>query len=116
MPWNSAMSASIGVIVDLLSSSSNRELRRLFALALVSRRGRLAGVTGSGTGAGDADDERLSPRNCSNDDGGGGSCAVRGDGSTSGITSNCCRYRYRASVGNVVKSIWKADVVSQDCI
>lgn len=104
----SLTSASIGVTFGGSSSSSSLELRRLFALALGSRRGRFAGVGGS-IGGGLAVDVR-GPRGRRRYDGGGGSRTVVGSGLRSGTISKCTRYLRISSVDNVVKSTCAAVV------
>lgn len=97
----SPTSASTGVRIRT-SSSKSRELRRRLC-SLDSRRGRFAGVVT--TGGLVPRDELLRVVDSSKDGGGGGSCIDSGDGCTIGIRSYCTRYRCKASIGRVVKSI-----------
>lgn len=95
----SATSAKTGVRTRP-SSSNNRELLRRLC-SLDSRRGRLAGVI-TAAGLAPRDEPRIGSNN---DGGGGGSCALSGDGCTAGIKSYWARYWCKASSGNVEKSI-----------
>ena len=104
------------------SSSTSRELRRRFAPP--SRRPRFPAVGVGPPGPGLAVDVRRRACPCagrwlrarSSDEGGPGSSAVNGDGSSSGMRSKQARYRCSASAGSVAKSTCRPDgFVSATC-
>lgn len=109
MPSTSPRSLYTGGGPGIRSSSTSRELRRRPAPG--SRRGRLAAVAFT-PGPGLAVDVRRRACPCgsscvlgfSRDEGGPGSSALSGDGSSAGIKSKHARYRCRASDGSVAKS------------